>query len=419
LPYFLRDALDMLHKQRESLEHMESCLEALPTLIGRHPADLPSLARELMGALLSLGSNVFVESQPRLARWRLEAMVALCCTTPRVGTGSAGASSTAALSETVAYLIGQFWSANYALGTKIEMLDVLRQAAERLAGFQEDKSSKTGTAQQAQPLIQEVSSAATAGRSLVPVNTPVYASSSSGSSSLSTLAQAQALIAARVESRTRRWGSTKPSAGSPAVPPTYSVNRFAGVAHLFFFPLMRLIDSPAHAAQLTAHDGLVLLRLLATVSSFLPASSGLAQALPLITRNMAATLMEFLLVSSSARGLAATASSGGSSGAGSGGGQVGLRRMVFFCLSRILVVYSSSSLFLADFSREVAELVGWLTESASRDPDHECRQLAAANLALMRELVPANPFEALFKNEQNNVAAQVSIANAALPKLRL
>ena len=420
LPRFMRDAMDLIYKHADSFDHIEAALEALPGLIARNTPDLPTLARELTVALLNLGSNVFLETSPKLARWRLDSLVSLC-STYRLG-------DSRALADAVGYLISQFFSGNYSMGTKLEMLDVLRLAAERLAHFDGGgaEMGSTGGALKptsGQPLIQEVSSSSARTASLVPINTPVYSSSSSAHAVSSTLAHHQAIIKARVEARTRRWGSTKiaaeaAAAGSSSAPaaPTarkYSINRFAPVSHLFFFPLMRQIDSESSRVHLSQHDGLLMLRLLHTVSGFIPCSSGLAQALPLATRNMARTLMEFLLVVG-ARTASASASAFGAAQGGTA--EIGLRRMILFALSRILVCYNEA-LFADDFAREIPELVAWLTSAVQSDKDHECRQLAQANLYFLRQLL-GDPFERLFKNEENNAAQAHIRASAQLPAIR-
>jgi hypothetical protein len=71
LPFFLRDALEMIHKNADSSDHIEATLECLPPLIARHPADLRLLARDLMAALLNLDQTFFSKqpkSSPRGAR---------------------------------------------------------------------------------------------------------------------------------------------------------------------------------------------------------------------------------------------------------------------------------------------------------------------------------------------------------------
>jgi telomere length regulation protein len=297
----------------------------------------------------------------------------------------------------VQYLVGQFYSSNHSLGTKLEILDILRMSAEKLADMSDHGPAAP------KPLVEEVARSS----SLVPVNAPAYSSSSHPSAVSETLAHHQKIIAERVEKRTKRWGATKRAAEGTAVQQkTYSVNRFTPVAHLFFYPLMKQIDQPAAVVYLHQHDSLLLIRLLHTVSAFLPCSSGLAQSLPLATRGMAKVLMEYLLMHAS-RGM-------GSRTVGSTA-EIGIRRIVFYALSRILVTYNEA-LFADDFPQEMNELVAWLTEAAQMDKDPECRQMATANLHLLKSLVAiGNPFESLFRAESNNVA---SIAGAQLPALK-
>ena len=66
---------------------------------------------------------------------------------------------------------------------------------------------------------------------------------------------------------------------------------------------------------------------------------------------------------------------------------------------------------------ELPELVSWLTDSVENDRDVECRQLARANLVLLKELV-GDPFEGMFK-DQANTARQTSIrTQSELPLLK-
>ena len=337
LPTFLRPALDMLHKNAESLDHMTAALEALPRLIQKQPADLPLVAPQLASALLNVGSNVFLETHARLAQYRKAALVALC-----------SSMNIQVLTHTVTYLVGEFYSSNHSLGSKLEILEVLRTAAEEMADMKEDRANSIKSASTA-PLISEVPSSSSP---LIPINRRFYSSSSHSQSVSATLAHHEEIIRQRVEQRTRRWGNTarQKKAETTAALATssviYSINRFTPVAHIFFYTLMKPIDQPSALTLLHQHDSLLLIRLIHTISAFLPCSSGLSQALPMVTRSMAKVLMEYLIMHAGRIQRYHNGANGHHQHQQSQdqpqlpSEEIGIRRMIFFALSRILVTYN-------------------------------------------------------------------------------
>jgi len=429
LPHFLADALELLHKHSESRDHIAAALEALTKLIHRNPPDLTVHCRALMAALVNMGSNVIIETSSTLAKRRMESMVALCSTMRP--------NDSRTIATSVAYLIDEFYGEHYSLGTKVEMLTVLRKAAEKLSGMGEEgaklkegqsaatTSTKTETATvlQRKPLIQPVSPSDTAASHLIPINKPTYSSGSSSQEVSATLAHHQEIIRARVEKRTKRWGMTKKMADQGALTQHaststrhYSINLFTHVAHLFFYPLMKRIDTPAAVSMLSQHEYLLLIHLLQTVSIFLPCSSGLSQALPLITRNMCRVLMEYLLMHASAHTAHMHMQRDGKQSSGAAVEQIGVRRMILFALSRILVTYNEK-LFADDFPRELPLLVSWLSDTMQSDTDQECRQLGRANLFFVKQLL-GDPFESMLNREENRAVAAANRINAALPTLK-
>ena len=193
LPRYLRDVLDYLRKQEEG-DHIKAALSQVEALVRSRPFDLPDLAAELCGALQQVATTVYCEdAELDLQRKRGLLAVVVCC--PDVAAGR---------------LLQSFYGQSLTLMGKLEVLELLTQAAEELSGQtigssaqsaqQRRQKTTTGTVAPLpalQPSLPPVAPAASDSRQPM-----LKAGSEAGA--LLTKQQHDAIVAARVESKTRR-----------------------------------------------------------------------------------------------------------------------------------------------------------------------------------------------------------------------
>ena len=333
LPRYLRDALDMLRKQDER-DNVQAALDSLDALIRSRPFDLADVAPELVGMLQQVATTVHCENKQLDAK-RRAALVSVVVECPDVA---------------APLLIRSFHGQSLTLMGKVEALEVLVAAAEELSGKRTSKQDAAlpgkGKAQAAitafkDALVPSNSASAAATSSIPPAAT-------SHSSTALTRAQHNDVITKRVESRTRRWGTIRQ-------PVATFINRFAPVAHLFFFPLLgNLHDSGAwsSAQPVLSPEPVLLSHTLNTLSVLVILASPSAQSLDAMTAQLLVLLLTTRFHTS-----------------------VTVRHMTLLSLLRVLLVLPTAVL-IPTHGALLRELRVWVGGATSDEADDECRQLA-------------------------------------------
>ncbi|CAJ1080881.1 telomere length regulation protein TEL2 homolog [Xyrichtys novacula] len=226
------------------------------------------------------------------------------------------------------YLTTEFYSLNYSLRQRLDILEVLSLAAQEL--------SKPITETKDQ--LISVSNSSSADLNPYPGDNPVHWRQE---------------VERRIQSKTRRLtkGATKPPA--KATP-----NHYAPVAGHFFFPLLRNFDKPQVTFDLLGTDHLVLGRLIQTLGLLMH----LAVNAP-IAAQMGRALLDF--VWAVRYHVDQT-----------------VRRGVLFAVCSVFLSVNSQNL-LVDLSDQLFETRTWLADVAEGDPDADCRSLAVQSLVLM------------------------------------
>ena len=337
LPRYLRDALELLRKQEER-ENVEAALEQLDTLIRGRPFDLPDVAADLVAMLQQVATTVFCENKVLDAK-RRAALVSVAVECPE----------TAAL-----LLFRSFYGQSLTLMGKVEVLEVLVAAAEELSGKTTNRQNRQSQAPQTK---SKTHSSITAFKSLLipspaqasPSSAPIPPSATSSTPSTAlTRAQHDEVINQRVASRTRRWGTARQPAET-------FVNRFATVAHLFFFPLVGSLHvSGGWGAQpVVQSEPLLLSHVLNTLSVLVILACPAAHSLDAMTAQLLALLLTTRFHSN-----------------------VTVRHMTLLSLLRVLLVLSTTQL-IPTHGAVLRELRVWVSGAVSDEADDECRQLAA------------------------------------------
>nr|XP_020668766.1 telomere length regulation protein TEL2 homolog [Pogona vitticeps] len=295
----------------EDADKWEATVSVLETLIRRNAAAAREASVELAKVLLHLEEKSYIAS---FAELRQGALVAVLVTDPVTVTR---------------YLTSEFYSLNYSLRQRMDILDALAGAARELS----------------RPLCLE-------SKPLPSLKHPsIQVLSSDGSSPVW-----QKVVDERIKKKTRRFAK-----GPSHVEPSSAPNRFAPVAGHFFFPLLQNFDRPMTTFDLLGDDHLVLGRLLHTLAILMhcAANSGVATA-------MGKALLEFVWA---------------------------LRFHVDAYVRQGLLTSVSSTLLsvpaehlLEDMTEELMETRFWLADVAEKDPDGDCRSLALQSLLLMENL---------------------------------
>ncbi|NWR64324.1 TELO2 protein, partial [Bucorvus abyssinicus] len=309
-PVYIRDCIEVLTGS-EDVDKWEATVKALESLIRKHPAATREVSVELAKILLHLEEKTCVEGFVEL---RQRAQVAVLTTDPI---------------PVAKYLTSQFYSLNYSLRQRMDILDVLVLAAQELSCPKSHGKTKHSDAQN--PCIQ-----------LLP-----------GSDSSKDWRR---IVDERVKSKTRRFAT-----GQPHVEPASGPNEFSSVAGHFFFPLIQHFDRPLTTFDLLGEDHLVLGRLVHTLAilMYLAVNTVVAPA-------MGKALLEFVWA------LRFHTDSY-------------VRQGLLSCISSLLLSVPTERL-LDDMTEELLETQSWLGDVVEKDPDGDCRRLALQNLLLMENL---------------------------------
>ncbi|OCT64310.1 telomere length regulation protein TEL2 homolog isoform X2 [Xenopus laevis] len=313
-PAYIRDCIEVLLS--DDVEKLEVTMTCLATLIQANTSATKEVSVELTKILLHIDDKPSVE---RFTELRHAALVAVAVTDP------------VPVSQ---YLTGEFYSLNYSLRQRMDILDVLSSAAqslsEKLSHEVSSESRSTGTGQH------------------------------SIRSTTWTLAEAPAdwrkVVEERIASKTRRF-----SKGQSVPTPVPAPNRYHAVAGHLFFPLIQNYDRQIVTFDLLGEDRLVLGRMVHTLGILMH----LALHAP-IASQMGKALLEFVWVLRFHI-------------------DAFVRQGLLFCISTVLLSVPWERL-MTDMAEEVMETQSWLADVAERDSDDDCRRLALNGLFLMEKL---------------------------------
>ncbi|OXB70299.1 UNVERIFIED_CONTAM: hypothetical protein H355_014207 [Colinus virginianus] len=309
-PVYIRDCIEVLTGS-EDLDKWEEAVKALESLVRKNPAAAREVSVELAKILLHLEEKTCLEG---FAELRQKAQVAVLTTDPI---------------PVAQYLTSQFYSLNYSLRQRMDILDVLVLAAQELSCPKAHGKTKHSGAQN--PCIQ-----------LLP---------ESDSSK-----DWRRIVDERIKSKTRRFAKGQSQVERPSGP-----NEFNSLAGHFFFPLIQNFDRPLATFDLLGEDHFVLGRLVHT----------LAVLMYLAVNTMAVTAMGKALLEFVWALRFHTDSY--------------VRQGLLSCVSSVLLSVPAERL-LQDVTEELLETRLWLEDVVEKDPDGDCRRLALQNLLLMENL---------------------------------
>ncbi|KAM9291671.1 telomere length regulation protein TEL2 homolog isoform 2-T3 [Morus bassanus] len=309
-PVYIRDCIEVLTGS-EDVDKWEATVKALEGLVRKNPAATREVSMELAKVLLHLEEKTCIEGFVEL---RQRAQVAVLTIDPI---------------PVAKYLTSQFYSLNYSLRQRMDILDVLVLAAQELSYPKSHGKTKHSGAQK--PCIQ-----------LLP-----------GSDSSKDWRR---IVDERIKSKTRRFAT-----GQSQVELASSPNEFSSVAGYFFFPLIQHFDRPLTTFDLLGEDHFVLGRLVHTLAILMY----LAVNTVAVTA-MGKALLEFVWA------LRFHSDSY-------------VRQGLLSCISSVLLSVPTDCL-LEDMTEELLETQSWLGDVVEKDPDGDCRRLALQNLLLMENL---------------------------------
>uniref|UniRef100_A0A8C3KJN5 Telomere length regulation protein TEL2 homolog n=1 Tax=Calidris pygmaea TaxID=425635 RepID=A0A8C3KJN5_9CHAR len=309
-PVYIRDCIEVLTGS-EDVDKWEATVKALESLVRKNPAATREVSVELAKILLHLEEKTCIEGFVEL---RQRAQIAVLTTDPI---------------PVAKYLTSQFYSLNYSLRQRVDILDVLVLAAQELSYPKSHGKTKHSGAQK--PCIQ-----------LLP-----------GSDSSKDWRR---VVDERIKSKTRRFAT-----GQSQVERASGPNEFNSVAGHFFFPLIQHFDRPLTTFDLLGEDHFVLGRLV----------HALAILMYLAVNTVAVTAMGKALLEFVWALRFHTDSY--------------VRQGLLSCVSSVLLSVPAEHL-LEDLTEELLETQSWLGDVVEKDPDGDCRRLALQNLQLMENL---------------------------------
>ncbi|XP_068764046.1 telomere length regulation protein TEL2 homolog isoform X2 [Struthio camelus] len=309
-PVYIRDCIEVLTGS-EDVDKWDATIKALESLVRKNPAATKEVSVELAKILLHLEEKTCIEG---FADLRQRAQVAVLTTDPI---------------PVAQYLTSQFYSLNYSLRQRVDILDVLVVAAQEMSHPKVRGKNKHSSAQK--PCIQ-----------LLP-----------GSDSSKDWRR---IVDDRIKSKTRRFAK-----GQSQVEQDSGPNEFNSIAGHFFFPLIQNFDRPLSTFDLLGEDHFVLGRLVHTLAILMYLA---VNAMAVTT--MGKALLEFVWA------LRFHTDSY-------------VRQGLLSCISSMLLSVPAEHL-LEDLTEELLETQSWLADVIEKDPDGDCRRLALQNLLLMENL---------------------------------
>ncbi|KAM6897678.1 telomere length regulation protein TEL2 homolog [Xenentodon cancila] len=304
-PRYLRDCLEILISS-EDPERVELSLRAAESLVRRNVFPAKEISVQMTKVLLHMEDKYSIAGFLMLKQTTMVALTVTDCI------------------PVTRYLTTEFYSLNYSLRQRLDILEVLAIAAQELSKPVPKESA---------PSINAASTSDS-----YPSDNPVHW---------------RLVVEKRIQSKTKRIskGATQPV--SKATP-----NRYAPVAGYFFFPLLRNYDKPQVTFDLLGSDHLVLGRLIHTLGLFMH----LAVNAP-VAAQMGCALLDFVwTVRYHVDQM--------------------VRRGVLFAVCSVFLSMPGQSL-LVDLGDQLFETRNWLSDVAEGDPDADCRSLAVQSLVLL------------------------------------
>ena len=305
-PRYISECIDGLLSTDDPKRYIAS-LRIIKKLIVNDQDNFLHLCVPLVTALLHLQDKYSFEDYCEL---RFSSMVAATVSCPLPVAG---------------YLTKEFYSPNYNLRQRMDILDVLAAAASELS----KPPSKTNVKDPQSPVDV---------------------------SKVDKEKNWQTIIAERLEKKTRRFGKK-----TSTVNPKAEANRFAPVAGHFFFPLLQGFDSRQNTFDLLGEDCMVLGCLVCTVGNIMYCARG-----ALVASNMAKCLLEFVWVMHYHN-------------------DSHIREALLFALA-MAVLSVPGYILVSELQDELSECQNGLEDILSNDPSAECRKLALQVLVSVREV---------------------------------
>ncbi|XP_053327293.1 telomere length regulation protein TEL2 homolog [Spea bombifrons] len=306
-PAYIRDCMEVLLS--DDIDKVEVAMTSLATLIRGNVAATKEVSVELSKILLHLDDRPGIENFPQL---RHGALVAVTVVDP------------VPVSQ---YLTGEFYSLNYSLRQRMDILDVLASAAKDLSEL-----VTTGKA-----VAHNLRSASKLRNTEAPVDW-------------------RKVVEERIESKTRRFAK-----GSSVAAPVSAPNSFHPVAGHFFFPLIQNFDRPVVTFDLMGEDCLVLGRMVHTLGILMHLAIHAT-----VAPQMGKALLEFVWVLRYHN-------------------DSFVRQGLLFCVSTVLLSVPWERL-MTDMVEEILETQRWLADVTEKDPDDDCRRIALNGLLLMEKM---------------------------------
>nr|XP_020462027.1 telomere length regulation protein TEL2 homolog [Monopterus albus]XP_020462029.1 telomere length regulation protein TEL2 homolog [Monopterus albus] len=306
-PRYLRDCLENLISSDDPVR-VELSLRAAESLVRKNAFVAKEISVQLTKVLLHMEDKYHINGFLTLRHATMVALTVIHCI------------------PVTQYLTTEFYSLNYSLRQRLDILEVLALAAQEL--------SKPITEKREPVTSTDGSTAVTP----YPIDSPVHW---------------RQVVEKRIQSKTKRLSkcTTQP-------PATATPNRYAPVAGHFFFPLLRNYDRPQVTFDLLGSDHLVLGRLIHTLGLLM----NLAVNAPIATQ-MGRALLDFVWAVRYHVD------------------QV-VRRGVLFAVCSVFLSMPGQNLLL-DLSDHLFETRAWLEDVAEGDPDADCRSLAIQSLVLL------------------------------------
>uniref|UniRef100_A0A672TL81 Telomere length regulation protein TEL2 homolog n=1 Tax=Strigops habroptila TaxID=2489341 RepID=A0A672TL81_STRHB len=310
-PVYIRDCIEALTGS-EDMDKWEATIKALESLVRKNPEATREVSVELAKILLHLEEKTCIEGFVEL---RQRAQVAVLTTDPI---------------PVAKYLTSQFYSLNYSLRQRMDILDVLVLAAQELS--YPKSHGKTKHSGGPKPCIQ-----------LLP-----------GSDSSKDWRR---IVDERIKSKTRRFSQMELASGA---------NEFNSVAGHFFFPLIQHFDRPLTTFDLLGEDHFVLGRLVHTLAVLMYLAVN-----TVAVAAMGKALLEFVWALRFHTDLY-------------------VRQGLLSCISSLLISVPAERL-LEDMTEELLETQSWLGDVVEKDPDGDCRRLALQNLRALPSSAHPHP----------------------------
>uniref|UniRef100_A0A671WUD5 Telomere length regulation protein TEL2 homolog n=1 Tax=Sparus aurata TaxID=8175 RepID=A0A671WUD5_SPAAU len=304
-PRYLRDCLETLISSEDSVR-VELSLRVAEGLVRKNVFAAREISVQLAKVLLHMEDKYSIKGFLSLRQATMVAVTVTDCI------------------PVTQYLTTEFYSLNYSLRQRLDILEVLAMAAQELSKPITEKRDPS------------VGIVASTDLTPYPGDNPVHWRQE---------------VEKRIQNGHFLFGATQPPA--KATP-----NRYAPVAGHFFFPLLRNYDKPQVTFDLLGSDQLVLGRLIHTLGLLMH----LAVNAP-IAAQMGRALLDFVwAVRYHADQM--------------------VRRGVLFAVCSVFLSINSQNL-LVELSDQLFETRTWLADVAEGDPDADCRNLAVQSLVLL------------------------------------